>query len=229
MAINLASKIQDPAFSGADHFVDCLDRAAHHTHPYDHWLLDSVLPESLIDGVIDLPFNAPIDAHYEGTRECLNATRVHFSPKEQAEFAVCRDLVDVFSDSSVISAIEDETHAKLSKSLLRIEYCQDTDGYWLAPHPDLSVKLFTMLIYLSDDPNVSDAGTDLYDMTPEHNRVGTAPYGRNKGLIFIPAANTMHGFTKRPIKGVRSSLIINYVTSEWRSVHELASMQSVAD
>ena len=42
------------------------------------------------------------------------------------------------------------------------------------------------------------------------------------GLIFVPGADTWHGFTRRPIVGVRRSLIVNYVKPEWRSRHELA-------
>ena len=229
MGINAATKLQESGASASEHFVDCMNNSTHNTYPYDHWLLEDSLPEAMIDGILDLPFGLPEIEAFAGSRECNNATRVHFTPKEQAQFPVCRDVVDVFSDPSVISTIERVTQAKLSKSLLRVEYCQDTDGFWLAPHPDLSVKLFTMLIYLSDDPKIADAGTDLYDATPERNRVATAPYGRNKGMIFVPAADTMHGFTKRPINGVRTSIIINYVSPDWRSVHELASLQSVAD
>jgi hypothetical protein len=38
----------------------------------------------------------------------------------------------------------------------------------------------------------------------------------------VPGADTWHGFRRRPIAGIRRSLIVNYVKSEWRSRHELA-------
>jgi hypothetical protein len=41
-------------------------------------------------------------------------------------------------------------------------------------------------------------------------------------MVFVPSNNTYHGFEKRPIKGVRTSLIINYVTNEWRAREQLA-------
>ena len=41
-------------------------------------------------------------------------------------------------------------------------------------------------------------------------------------MIFIPGDDTWHGFIKRPIKGVRRSLIVNYVTGAWRDRYELA-------
>ena len=44
---------------------------------------------------------------------------------------------------------------------MRLEYAQDTDGFWLEPHTDLGVKLFTMLIYLPDSGEQNDLGTDI--------------------------------------------------------------------
>ena len=51
----------------------------------------------------------------------------------------------------------------LGGSFLRIEYCLDTDGFWLEPHTDIGAKLFTMLVYLSDHPEAEDWGTDIMD------------------------------------------------------------------
>lgn len=86
--------------------------------------------------------------------------------------------------------IEKATGTDLCTGRLRIEYCIDTDGFWLEPHIDISVKLFTMLVYLSQDPALRDAGTDVYDATPEHNLVVSAPHAANAGLIFIPGKDT---------------------------------------
>jgi hypothetical protein len=48
------------------------------------------------------------------------------------------------------------------------------------------------------------------------------PFASNGAMIFVPSNNTYHGFERRPIKGVRTSLIINYVTNEWRAREQLA-------
>ena len=50
----------------------------------------------------------------------------------------------------------------LEGTYVRIEYAQDIDGFWLKPHTDIGVKMFTMLIYMSDDPRHADLGTDIY-------------------------------------------------------------------
>jgi hypothetical protein len=49
----------------------------------------------------------------------------------------------------------------------------------------------------------------------------SAPGDFNCGLIFIPGTKSYHGFEKRPIKGIRRSLMLNYVGPEWRARHEL--------
>ena len=72
----------------------------------------------------------------------------------------------------------------LGGSSLRIEYCLDTDGFWLEPHTDIGAKLYTMLIYLSDEPGWKPWGTDMLDGPDEF--VASTPYVRNGGLIFIP-------------------------------------------
>ena len=229
MAINAATKLQERAVSSVDHLVDCMNRVTHGTHPYDHWLLDDVLPESVIDDVLDLPFTPPQIGVFGGSRESNNATRVYFNEANQEKYSVCREVVDTFRAPAVIETLQRVTGANLSKTLLRIEHCQDANGFWLEPHPDISVKRFSMLLYLSDDPRLEDAGTDMYGPAPEFKWEGRAEYGKNKGMIFVPAANTMHGYSRRPINGIRKSLMINYVTQDWRNVHELTSLQTVAD
>lgn len=211
-----------PPSATSQQFIGCLDRSNHVKEPYDYWLLDNALPERCIDGIAGLPFAPPTGAVFDGRREANNSTRVYFNPENQAKFPVIREVTDVFRDPAVVRRLEAVTGRDLSEGLLRIEYCQDVDGFWLEPHLDISVKLFTMLIYLSGEPELYDAGTDVYDATPEHNLVATAPYEKNKGLIFIPGDNTWHGFTKRPIKGVRKSIIVNWVTPAWRDRYELA-------
>ncbi len=211
-----------PSAPAAQSFLACLKAARHETWPYDYWLLENPLPAGACDAIAGLPFPPPRGAEFSGRRETNNATRVYFTPENQTKFEVCRQVVEGFQDPRVRSAIEQATGADLSGSLLRIEYCQDTDGFWLEPHTDIKVKKFTMLVYLADDPKLSGAGTDVYQGPPDFEHVGSAPYGKNKGLIFIPGENTWHGVAPRHIEGVRKSIIVNYVTPDWRDAWELA-------
>jgi hypothetical protein len=103
---------------------------------------------------------------------------------------------------------------------LRLEYALDVDGFWLEPHTDLGVKKFTCLIYLSDGPGHEALGTDIYWNRERH--FGVSPFKRGAAMVFVPGDDTWHGFEKRPIQGVRRSVILNYVTHEWRAREQLS-------
>jgi hypothetical protein len=206
----------------AQSFLACLASSRRVTSPFRYWLLEDALPAATVEAIATLPFAPPAAAAFDGRRESNNSTRVYFSKENQTRFPVCREMAAAFQHPLVTRAIERETGTDLAEGHLRIEYCQDVDGFWLEPHVDIPVKLFTMLVYLSGEPELRDAGTDIYDASPAHSLVASAPYERNKGLIFIPGADTWHGFTPRPIRGVRKSIIINYVSPAWRDTYELA-------
>ena len=206
----------------ADSFLRCLAQAQHETRPFDYWLLRDALPAADVEAVLALPLGVPEDPVFNGRRETNNAQRIFFSEECQQRFPICRRIADGFKDGRVRAAIEATTRADLSDGHLRIEYCQDGPGFWLEPHTDILVKKFTMLVYLLDDSELVTAGTDIHQGPPDFKYVTTAPYGRNLGVIFIPSANSWHGVGHHPIKALRKSLIINYVTSAWRDKWELA-------
>ena len=201
-------------------FFRALDSRRSQSEPYRHWLLREVFTDQACEAISALPFAPPRIAETEGKRETNNSTRTFFSPAWRDRFVVCRELAATLQDPETVGKLENACDITLKGGFLRIEYCQDTDGFWLEPHTDIGAKLFTMLVYLSTDPGAEGWGTDIYDQ--ELRFVATAPYEFNCGLIFIPGADTWHGFRKRPLKGVRKLVIVNYVKDEWRSRHELA-------
>ena len=190
------------------------------TVPFRHWTFANILPAPLCDAVRALPFAPPAIEETQGRRETHNSTRIFCGAENQARFAACATLAATFQDPSVVATLESLCGTVLTGGLLRIEYCLDTDGFWLEPHTDIGAKLFTLLIYLSTEPGSEEWGTDL--LTADGTLVGRARAVPNTGVIFIPAADTWHGFARRRIDGVRRTLIVNYVRPEWRSRHELA-------
>lgn len=188
--------------------------------PYPHWFVSRCLPASVADEITDLPFPAPALGGVSGKREIHNATRKYFDQENRTRHPVCQAFSDAFQSPKVIGTIERTFGTKLAGTYLRIEYAQDTDGFWLEPHTDLGVKLFTMLLYLSKDPSHRDLGTDIYDTSKKP--VGRSPFVPNGAMIFVPSNDTFHGFEPRPINGVRKSLIINYVSDEWRAREQLS-------
>jgi hypothetical protein len=187
--------------------------------PFDHWRLDALLPDAVARDLEALPLDVRAMRYELGRREENNAARAYFDTANQAAFPACRAVADALQHPRTTAAIEALCGVDLSGSFLRIEYAQDTDGFWLEPHTDIGVKRFTLLAPLSSGPEAADWGTDFYpakDAPPIRQ-----PFRANTALIFVPSDRTWHGFERRPITGVRRSLIVNYVGPEWRARHEL--------
>lgn len=204
----------------AAHLASALRAAERHEAPFRHWTLRDVLPAGLCDAVRALPYDPPVIADTRGRRETHNSTRVFCGTRDQAAHPACAMLAALFQDAATVGRLEALCGVSLSGSFLRVEYCLDTDGFWLEPHTDIGAKRFTMLVYLSTEPGSEAWGTDL--LRPDGTLFSRAKATPNTGLIFVPGAETWHGFAPRPIRGIRRSLIVNYVSPEWRSRHELA-------
>lgn len=192
--------------------------------PYPHWIVRSVFPQPVYRELKEMPFPVADLGGVSGTREAHNPDRVYFAGENLRTFESARATAEAFQDPEVVALLADAFHGPLDQTYLRIEYAQDTDGFWLKPHTDIGVKMFTMLLYMSDDPRHADLGTDIY--ADENTHVGRSPFEPNAAMIFVPSNNTWHGFEKRPIQGVRRSIIINYVTDDWRAREQLAFPQA---
>jgi hypothetical protein len=188
--------------------------------PYLHWFLQRCLPDDGVDQILALPFPAPRLDGVSGRRELHNATRTYFDADNRARFPVCEVFCQAFQDKRVTDCIAHSFGATLDGTCLRVEFAQDTDGFWLEPHTDLGVKVFTLLLYLSKVPSHADLGTDIYDEEKKH--IGRLSFAPNAAMVFVPSDTTYHGFEPRPIEGVRKSVIVNYVTADWRAREQLA-------
>ena len=188
--------------------------------PYGHWLLRDCLPMPVINEVLDLPL-APSDlGGVSGKRELHNESRRYFDVGNRLTFPCVSAIARALQSSGVTQAISSTFGAQLKGTYLRIEYAQDKDGFWLEPHTDIGVKAFTFLIYLSKDSSHVNLGTDIYDS--DKKWVGRSPFESGAAMIFVPSTITYHGFERRRIEGVRKSLVINYVTKDWRAREQLA-------
>jgi hypothetical protein len=188
--------------------------------PYRHWFMRDVFPDAEYEELRAMPFPVADLGGVSGTREAHNPDRIYFSGSNLEKFNTARAAAEAFQDSATVRLLGDTFGKALDDTFVRIEYAQDTDGFWLKPHTDIGVKMFTMLIYMSDDPRHAELGTDIY--ADENTHVGRSPFEPNSAMVFVPSNSTWHGFEKRPIHGVRRSLIVNYVTNEWRAREQLA-------
>lgn len=200
--------------------LNSIETAKSSDQPYRHWIMSNCLPQDAVDSILDLPFPAPALGGVSGKREIHNATRKYFDAENRERYPVCEAFCEAFQDKRVTDAITKKFGSKLKDSYLRVEFAQDTNGFWLEPHTDLGVKTFTMLLYMSKDAQHKDLGTDIYDTNKKH--VGRSPFAPNTAMVFVPSDITYHGFEARQIDGVRKSVIINYVTNDWRAREQLA-------
>ncbi|HET6321158.1 MAG TPA: 2OG-Fe(II) oxygenase [Hyphomicrobium sp.] len=167
-----------------------------------------------------MPFEAIALAGVSGKRELHNSRRHYFNEENRRAFACVSEVAAALQNRQVTSAIERTFGADLAGTFLRVELAQDVDGFWLEPHTDIGVKAFTFLIYLSQDAAHADLGTDIYDADKQW--VGRSPFASGAGMIFVPSNITYHGFEARKIPGIRKSLVVNFVTDEWRAREQLA-------
>lgn len=202
-----------------DSMLASMSSAKHGNRPYPHWFLTSCLPEDAIAAMQTLPFEAPALEGISGKRELHNKTRTYFDLPNMERFPVCKAFNEAFQSERLTKAIAEHFGTDINGGFLRVEYAQDVDGFWLEPHTDLGVKLFTMLLYISDEPSHSELGTDIYDA--DKNHVARSPFQANGAMVFVPSDVTYHGFEPRKIEGIRKSIIINYVTNDWRAREQL--------
>jgi len=188
--------------------------------PFRHWGVEKVFPEGMCATLRALPFAPPSLGGVSGKRELHNDQRHYFDARNMARFEACAAVADAFQCATVASAIAEVTGADLRDTFVRLEYAQDTEGFWLEPHTDLGVKRFTMLIYLAEGEGQGDLGTDIYAAPGKWAK--RSAFIDNTALVFVPRDNTWHGLSPRPIPGIRRSLIMNYVTREWRDREQLS-------
>ena len=196
-----------------------LAAAPRHERPYGNWRLSGLFPEDVARELAALPF-APTALHgVSGRRELHNDDRRYFAGEVLDQFPVARRVAEAFQSPEVVGAFARRTGAQLDGTYLRIEYALDLDGFWLEPHTDLGVKSLTLLTQFPGEGQ-EDLGTDIYSAADAWAE--RAAFAWNGALLFVPSNDTWHGFERRPIKGVRRSVIVNYVTDEWRAREQLA-------
>ncbi len=197
-----------------------LSHAEKNEAPYRHWILRGVFPQEVLAQLNALDFPLQELDGVSGKREYHNDSRHYFDRDAIDTHPAAKAVAEAFQSAKMVRMLEDFFGADLEGTFLRLEYAQDVTGFWLQPHTDLGVKRITILIYLSDGEGHGDLGTDIYDGDAEW--AARSPFGPGVAMAFVPGEKTYHGFERRTISGVRKSLILNYVTTDWRERSQLA-------
>ncbi len=215
-AQSVPARAEDRIF---DSFTGALARAERHDEPYRHWLISGLLPPDMVDDLAALDFPAAGVGGKSGKREYHNETRHYVDSDAIAARPQAAALARAFQAPRMARAIEAFFETDIDGTFLRIEYAQDMTGFWLEPHTDLGVKRLTILLYLPNGGGQDDLGTDIY--AADKSWAKRAPFTANSAMAFVPGGETYHGFERREIRGVRKSLILNYVTTDWRDREQL--------
>jgi len=218
--VNASESLSPAALRIAEVFEAAIDERRTFDQPYRHYLFENVFPADVADALAELPFAPPVLNGVSGKRELHNDQRSYFDAVGVARFPVMGAVAEALQSARVVARVYEAFGAPIDDTFLRLEYAQDVDGFWLQPHTDLGVKKFTCLIYLSDGPGHDKLGTDIYASPDKH--FGVSPFKRGGAMVFVPGDDTWHGFEKRRIEGVRRSVILNYVTHEWRAREQLS-------
>ena len=124
--------------------------------PFRHWRFNDALPEALCREIIALSISLPPTLDSLGKRSSLNEYRRFFSPEMQQRYPAAGMIAELFQSEPVVQAIETLCNIDCSGSYLRIEYCQDQDGFWLEPHMDIKENIVTIQIYLNTGFDAED-------------------------------------------------------------------------
>jgi len=189
------------------------------TAPFVNWRAGHILPESLAAEAAGLPLSPVELGGISGKRDLHNDQRAYFAGDVLTCFPAARRIAGAFQSPDVVQALMVLTGALLVGTYLRIEYAIDLDGFWLEPHTDLGVKAFTLLLQLGQ-AGQEGLGTDLYRAPGDWAE--SVPFGWNTALLFVPSDNSWHGLEPRRFDGARRSIIVNYVTEDWRAREQLA-------
>jgi len=105
-------------------------------------------------------------------------------------------------------------HKPKDHQVLKIEFANDVDGFWLKPHSDHPAKEEVIVIYLEGQEN---NGTTFHKKTGDE----TVKFVPNRAIHFNPDSldtwdekSCKHSVQKVKIENVRRTLIVNYVNKE---------------
>lgn len=201
--------------------VNSFKNAAESDYPFQHWIVEDMLPKALTDQILAVRLPKTSGFVYDGTRASDSKLtpggtpprRMFVGKDTKAQHPFFQSLVDAFLNDEVLALVHDKFHVDTKDLYLRVEYINDFDGFFLEPHKDIVEKRFTLLLFLGDGPE--HMGTDFYDT--DKKVVKTVKFGHNRGYVFTPSEHSWHGLERKPIPDRRCSLLINYVTfkTDW--------------
>ena len=202
--------------------------------PFRHWELNEPLTSEAINEIITADIANPNEhkLEYDGTRaidggegkfrEGISSGgkalkfRCFITKENSKDFPGLTKLIEELREKETHHEISEMIGKDLSNSFVRVEVICDRKGFWLKPHCDIKEKLLSCLLFVNNENESENLGTDFYDNNIK--LVKTLPYRHNYGYFFSSGPNTWHGMEKKEIIKERRCLQVNYVTfnTDWK-------------
>lgn len=169
-------------------------------HPNDLKTIQKYIPEDSLD--------------ISGKREHNTATRTFVNINSPNE--LCH-VFRKFDERKMRKFFSKLTNVDCSTGRLRVEIINDNAGAYLEEHIDIKEKLITFQIYVNEGDE--NWGTTIYsDWDTEYT---TVPFVVNTGWLTHKNADIIHGVKQHSVTGKRHSVIINYISGNWRDTDQL--------
>ena len=201
--------------------------------PFKHWELNEPLSAEAIKEIINADIANPNEhkLEYDGTRAIDGGEgkfregitsggkalkfRCFVTKENSKDFPGLTKFIEELRQKETYQKISNMVDKNLSNSFVRVEVICDRKGFWLKPHCDIKEKLISCLLFINNENESENLGTDFYDN--DLRKVKTLPYKHNYGYFFSSGPNTWHGMEKKEIVKERRCLQVNYVTfnTDW--------------
>ena len=207
-----------------------LNQSKKHNNPFDHWEYNNALSDEAIKEIInvDIPDVSKHNLSYDGTRAIDGGAaefrsgdssggkaikfRCFVTKENASKFPNLVKFIRELQSKETYQEISKMINKDLTNSYVRVEVICDREGFWLKPHCDIKEKLMSGLIFVNNENESENLGTDFYNEKLE--KVKTVPYKHNYGYLFTSGPNTWHGMEKKKIVKERRCIQVNYVTFE---------------
>tara|TARA_B100000676_G_scaffold292733_1_gene328687 strand:- start:121 stop:783 length:663 start_codon:yes stop_codon:yes gene_type:complete len=211
-----------------------LNSSKKYDFPFDHWEYSNALTEESIQEIIkaDIPDVTKHNLTYDGTRAIDDGAaefregiasggkalkfRCFVTKENESRFPNLVKFINELQSQEIHQTLSKMINKDLSNSYVRVEVICDREGFWLKPHCDIKEKLMSGLIFVNNENESENLGTDFYNKKLE--KVKTVPYKHNYGYLFTSGPDTWHGMEKKKIIKERRCVQVNYVTfkTDWK-------------
>ena len=184
-----------------DHYINKIKESQIILHPFPHLIINNFLEPDLYSSLVKKLYNKQNDMFKNTPRDHNRCTKVIYNANEfgdesfhirngniELEKKYAEILIDPLFKTSVIEKFDTYVHLEsknVDKTFVQLQLDCFRGTYNYPIHTDVYPKFITFLLYLANDLEHKELGTNIYD----HNKDGkqTIDYIPNRLVIFSPS------------------------------------------